>query len=83
MLVCLRINKRTESNTWAGHPALVGKSRQAVQAWGGNQRRPARTEAKKIGSANAYEFRFLVESFFVFITNTVLESIKLPHSVSF
>ena len=35
MLVCLRNNKRTESNT--GHPALVGKSRQAVRGSSGNQ----------------------------------------------
>ena len=62
----LRINKRTESNTWAGHPALVGKSRQAVQAWGGNQPRPARTEAKKIGSANAYEISFSRQVFLCF-----------------
>ena len=29
------------------------------------------------------KFRFLVESFFVFIANTVLESIKTPRSIRF
>ena len=80
MLVCLRNNKRTESNT--RHPALVGKSRQAVRASSGNPGKPG-PKQKKIGYANAYEISFSVKSFFVFITNTVLESIKPPRSVSF
>ena len=62
MLVCLRNNKRTESST--GHPALVGKSRQAVRASSGNQcdgQHLARPEAKnKIGYANAYTVRNFV-----------------------
>ena len=81
MLVCLRNNKRTESNT--GHPALVGKSRQAVRASSGNKcdgqhlAALARPEGKKkICYTNKYEI-----SFFVFITNTVLESIKTPHDL--
>ena len=83
MLVCLRNNKRTESNT--GHPALVGKSRQAVRASSGNQcdGHLARPEKKNRLRKCIRNFRFLVESFFVFIANTVLESIKTPRSVSF
>ena len=85
MLVCLRNNKRTEFNT--GHPALVGKSRQAVRASSGNQcdghlARPELNK-KKSDTQMHTKFRFLIESFFVFITNTVLESIKPPRSVSF
>ena len=45
----------------------------------------ARPEVKKKKSVTQMhtKFRFLVESFFVFIANTVLESIKTPRSVSF
>ena len=47
--MCLINNKRTVSNTW--HPALIGKSRQAVRGSSGNQcdghwPRPARSQKK-------------------------------------
>ena len=87
MLVCLRnnLNKRTESNT--GHPALVGKSRQAVRASSGNQcdghlARPELRQKKSVTQMHT-KFHFLIESFFDFITNTVLESIKTPRYIRF
>ena len=76
MLVCLRNNKRTESNTW--HPALVGNPAKQYEH---------RVEVSVTGTSPVTKmhakFCFLIESFFVFITNTVLESIKPPRSVSF
>ena len=75
MLVCLRNNKRTESNT--GHPALVGKSSQAVRASSGNQcdGHLARPELrpKKIGYSNAYEISFSRRVFLCFIHKHCIE----------
>ena len=83
MLVCLRNNKRTESNT--EHPALVDESRQAVRASSGNQcdRHVARPELrpKKIGYANAYEISFSRWVFLCFHHKHCIGKHKTPHNL--
>ena len=84
MLVCLRNNKRTESNT--GHPALVGKSRQAIRASSGNQcdghlALPELRPKKKIGYANAYEISIFSSSLSLFSSQTLNWKALNPHDL--